>query len=142
MLLRCKLHGKVFEFRDLRELMGKANDEKSGDQLAGVAASSALERAAARYVLGEVPLWALRDSPAVPYDADEVTRVIDDALDPTVYAEIRDWPVGELREWLLRDTTEPRPGPGQRAAARGDASEFHARPGRHTRVAPAAQPPH
>ena len=107
MLLRCKLHGKVFEFRDLRELMGKANDEKSGDRLAGVAASSAIERAAARYVLSEIPLWALRDSPAAPYDADEVTRLIDDAVDPTVYAEIKDWPVGELREWLLRDTTSP-----------------------------------
>lgn len=107
MLLRCKLHGKMFEFRDLRELMGKANDEKSGDRLAGLAAASALERAAARYVLSEVPLWALRESPAVPYESDEVTRVIDDAIDPTVYAEIKGWTVGELREWLLRDATSP-----------------------------------
>ena len=107
MLLRCRLHGKSFAFRDLRELMGKANDEKSGDRLAGLAAESALERAAARYVLSEVPLWALRENPAVPYDQDEVTRVIDDAVDPTVYAEIKGWTVGELREWLLRDTTTP-----------------------------------
>ena len=56
MLLRCKLHGKMFEFRDLRELMGKANDEKSGDRLAGLAAGSALERAAVRYTLNAVPL--------------------------------------------------------------------------------------
>ncbi len=107
MLLRCKLHGQTFQFRDLREVMGKASQEKSGDRLAGVAAASALERAAARYVLSEVPLWALRENPAVPYDEDEVTRVIDDAVDPVVYAEIRGWTVGELREWLLKDSTLP-----------------------------------
>ncbi|HEY6040565.1 MAG TPA: ethanolamine ammonia-lyase subunit EutB, partial [Anaerolineae bacterium] len=85
MLLRCKLFGKTFEFRDIREVMGKANEEKSGDRLAGVAATSALERAAAKYVLSEVTLDVLRANPAVPYDLDEVTRVIDDAVDEAVY---------------------------------------------------------
>lgn len=105
MLLRTKLFGKIYEFPDLRLLMGKANEEKSGDQLAGVAAESTAERAAAKLVLAEVPLWALHDNPAVPYEQDEVTRVIRDALDPAVYAEIRSWSVGELREWLLKDST-------------------------------------
>ena len=103
MLLRTKLFGKTYEFPDLRVLMGKANEEKSGDRLAGLAAADAAERAAARQVLAEVPLWALRDQPAVPYDRDEVTRVIQDAVDPAVYAGIRTWTVGELREWLLDD---------------------------------------
>ena len=103
MLLRTKLFGKTYEFPDLRVLMGKANEEKSGDRLAGLAAADAAERAAARQVLAEVPLWALRDQPAVPYDLDEVTRVIQDAVDPAVYAGIRTWTVGELREWLLDD---------------------------------------
>lgn len=107
MLLRAKLHGRVFEFRDLREVMGKAGEERSADRLAGVAAGSALERVAARYVLSEVPLWALRESPAVPYDQDEVTRVIDNAVDEAEYARIRGWTVGELREWILRDTSSP-----------------------------------
>ncbi|MGE0543902.1 MAG: ethanolamine ammonia-lyase subunit EutB [Dehalococcoidia bacterium] len=105
MLLRVTLHGRRYEFPDLRRLMSKANEEKSGDHLAGVAAESAIERAAARFVLAEVPLSALRENPAVPYAEDEVTRVIDDAVDETVYAEIKGWRVGAFREWLLADTT-------------------------------------
>ena len=105
MLLRTKLHGKTYEFADVRLLMGKANEEKSGDRLAGVAAESAAERIAARLVLAELPLWVLRQNPAVPYEQDEVTRVIQDAVDETVYAEIKDWTTGEFREWLLADTT-------------------------------------
>ena len=106
MLLRTKLFGKTYEFPDLRVLMGKANEEKSGDRLAGLAAANAAERAAARLVLAEVPLWALRDNPAVPYDQDEVTRVIHDALNETVYAEIKGWTVSALREWLLDDRND------------------------------------
>ena len=105
MLLRTKLHGKTYEFPDLRVLMGKANEEKSGDRLAGLAAETAAERIAARLVLAEVPLRALRETPAVPYDQDEVTRVIQDAVNETIYTEIKDWKAGELREWILADAT-------------------------------------
>ena len=105
MLLRTKLFGKTYEFPDIRLLMGKANEEKSGDRLAGVGAETTAERAAAKFVLAEVPLRVLRETPAVPYDADEVTRVIQDAVNETVYNEIKDWTVGEFREWLLADTT-------------------------------------
>jgi ethanolamine ammonia-lyase large subunit len=105
MLLRTKLFGKSYEFPDIRILMGKANEEKSGDQLAGVAAETTAERAAARLVLAEVPLWVLRENPAVPYDQDEVTRVIQDAVNETIYNEIKDWTVGGFREWILADTT-------------------------------------
>jgi ethanolamine ammonia-lyase large subunit len=105
MLLRTKLFGKSYEFRDLRELMGKANEEKSGDQLAGVAAESAAERVAAKLVLAEVPLDALRHTPAVAYDQDEVTRVIQDAVNETIFNEVKTWTVGELREWLLSNRT-------------------------------------
>src|SRR5512140_2915419 len=105
MLLRTKLHGKTYEFPDIRLLMGKANEEKSGDHLAGVGAETAAERVAAKLVLAEVPLWVLRENPAVPYDQDEVTRVIQDAVDPNIYNEIKDWTVGQLREWILADTT-------------------------------------
>ncbi len=105
MLLRTKLAGKIYEFADIRVLMGKANEEKSGDRLAGVAAETTAERAAAKLVLAELPLWALCQSPAVPYEQDEVTRLIQDAVDKKVYDEIKGWTVGELREWLLNDTT-------------------------------------
>ncbi|MEK9162740.1 MAG: ethanolamine ammonia-lyase subunit EutB [Chloroflexota bacterium] len=105
MLLRTKLHGKTYEFPDIRLLMGKANEEKSGDRLAGVAAESAAERIAARLVLAEVPLWVLRGSSAAPYDQDEVTRIIQDGVNESIYNEIKDKTVGEFREWILSDTT-------------------------------------
>jgi ethanolamine ammonia-lyase large subunit len=104
-ILACTLFGTRYEFPDIITLLAKANEEKSGDRLAGIAAESAAERAAARYVLAEVTLETLRAHPAVPYEQDEVTRVIDDAVNETVYAEIKGWTVGELREWLLADTT-------------------------------------
>ncbi len=106
MTLSTRLFGKTWDFPDIRVLMGKANEEKSGDRLAGLAADSAEERAAARFVLAELPLSALRDNPAVPYDADEVTRVIQDGINETVYREISGWTVGALREWLLADATD------------------------------------
>ncbi len=105
MILACTLFGTRYEFRDIKQLLAKANEEKSGDRLAGIAADSAAERMAAKYVLAEVTLETLRANPAVPYEQDEVTRVIDDAVNETVYAEIKGWTVGELREWLLADTT-------------------------------------
>jgi ethanolamine ammonia-lyase large subunit len=105
MILRTKLFGKNYEFPDIRVLMGKANEEKSGDHLAGVAAETTAERAAAKIVLAEVPIWTLRDNPAVPYEQDEVTRVIQDNVNETIYNEIKNWTIGELREWLLADTT-------------------------------------
>jgi len=105
MILRTKLHGKTYEFPDIRLLMGKANEEKSGDRLAGVAAETTAERVAAKMVLAEVPLWVLHDNPAVPYDQDEITRLIHDAVDQTIYNEVKDWTVGEFREWILSDKT-------------------------------------
>jgi ethanolamine ammonia-lyase large subunit len=105
MLLRTKLFGTSYEFGSIKELLAKANEEKSGDRQAGIAAESVAERAAARFVLAEVPLGVIRENPAVPYDEDEVTRVIDDAVNETVFREIAGWKVGDFREWLLADTT-------------------------------------
>lgn len=106
MLLRTKLFGKNYEFADIRVLMGKANEEKSGDRLAGLAADTTVERAAAKIVLGHVPLITLRQNPAVAYDQDEVTRVIDDGIDSAVYEQIKGWTVGELREFILDDRND------------------------------------
>ncbi|MBB1575899.1 MAG: ethanolamine ammonia-lyase subunit EutB [Propionibacterium sp.] len=105
MLLRTKLFGETYEFRDIKDLLAKANEEKSGDQQAGIAAKTAAERVAARHVLAEVPLSVLRENPVVPYDEDEVTRVIDDAVNETIYEEIKGWTVGEFREWILSNNT-------------------------------------
>ena len=105
MLLRTKLFGHTYEFADIKDLLAKANEEKSGDQQAGIAARSAAERVAAKYVLAEVPLGVLRENPVVPYDTDEVTRAIDDALNETIYQEIKGWKVGDFREWILSNKT-------------------------------------
>ncbi|HYN29120.1 MAG TPA: ethanolamine ammonia-lyase subunit EutB [Dermatophilaceae bacterium] len=105
MILACTLFGTRYEFRDVKELLAKANEEKSGDRLAGIAAESAAERMAAKHVLAEVTLETLRANPAVPYEEDEVTRVIDDGVHEAVYVDVKGWTVGELREWLLADTT-------------------------------------
>lgn len=105
MLLRTKLFGHTYEFADIKDLLAKANEEKSGDQQAGIAARSAAERVAAKHVLAEVPLSALRENPVVPYDEDEVTRAIDDAVNETIYQEIKGWTVGDFREWILSNKT-------------------------------------
>ena len=105
MILRTKLFGETYEFADIKQLLAKANEEKSGDRQAGIAADSVAERVAARYVLAEVPLQVLRENPAVPYEEDEVTRVTQDQVNETVYDEIKGWLVGDFREWILADTT-------------------------------------
>ena len=76
MILKTKLFGHVYEFKSLKEVMAKANEEKSGDRLAHLAAETAQERVAAKVVLSNVTLEDLRNHPAVPYETDEVTRII------------------------------------------------------------------
>ena len=103
MRLETRLFGQDYKFNSLMEVMAKANEEKSGDKLAGIAATSTKERIAAKEVLANIQLKDLKENPAVPYDEDEVTRIIIDSLNLRVYDEIKDWTVGELREWLLSD---------------------------------------
>jgi ethanolamine ammonia-lyase large subunit len=105
MLLRTKLFGKTYEFGTIKELLAKANEEKSGDRQAGIAAESAAERMAAKHVLAHVTLETLRQNPAIPYERDEVTRVIDDGVNETIFAEFKSMQLGDLREWLLEDST-------------------------------------
>lgn len=105
MILKTKLYGRVYAFESLKQVMAKANEEKSGDRLAGLAAESTTERIAAKIVLSEVTLGELRNNPAVGYEEDEVTRVIQDAVDEAVFSRIRGWTVSELREWLLSEKT-------------------------------------
>ena len=105
MKLRTKLLGKVYSFRDIKEVLAKANEEKTGDKLAGLAAETAQERVAAKVVLSALTLADLRENPAVPYEQDEVTRIIQDDVNERVYARIRNWSVAELREWILSETT-------------------------------------
>lgn len=105
MILKTKLFGRTYQFKGLYDVMAKANEEKSGDKLAGLAAQSAEERIAAKVVLSHIKLEDIRNNPAVPYEEDEVTRIIQDGVNEKIYSEIKDWTVSELREWLLDSNT-------------------------------------
>ena len=105
MKLKTKLLGHTYEFKSLREVMAKANEEKSGDKLAGIAAENAEERVAAKVVLSEVTLAELRNTPAVPYEQDEVTRIIQDDISERIYDEHKNMTVSEFREWILDEET-------------------------------------
>lgn len=107
MRLSTLLSGQTFSFSSVKEVLAKANELKSGDVLAGVAASSELERVAAKEVLSRLLLQDLRENPVVPYEDDEVTRLNQDGIDAGVYERIRRWSVAELREYILsRETRE------------------------------------
>lgn len=105
MILKTKLFGRTYQFKTLMEVMAKANEEKSGDTLAGLAAESSEERVAAKVVLSQIKLEDLRSNPAVPYEIDEVTRIIQDQVNERIYSEIKNWTVEELREWILNEHT-------------------------------------
>ncbi len=107
MSYRVLLSGQNFVFDSVKEVLAKANEEKSGDTLAGVAARSDMERIAAKEALSNMLLKDLRENPVVPYEQDDVTRINQDSLNEVVYDRIKGWTVAELREWILsNETTE------------------------------------
>ncbi len=121
MILKTTLLGKTYAFTSVKEVLAKANEEKTGDKLAGLAAEDARERIAAKVVLSALTLGDLRENPAVPYEEDEVTRIIQDDLNIPAYKKIRGWTVAELREWILAESTT---GAQIRKLSRGLTSEM------------------
>lgn len=107
--LSTTLFGETFSFTSVKEALAKANEPRSGDVQAGLAATSMREMAAAKRVVSELTLKDLRENPAVPYETDEVTRVVEDDLAhpaaERAYRRVCGWSVGELREWLLDHKT-------------------------------------
>jgi ethanolamine ammonia-lyase large subunit len=101
-----RLGRRSYTFENLKSLMAKASPERSGDQLAGVGATSMEERVAARICLADVPLKTFLEEPLIPYEDDEVTRLIFDTHDPEAFASVRSLTVGELRNWLLSYETD------------------------------------
>ncbi len=95
--------GRVWRFADLKTLLARATPERSGDQLAGIAASCAAERMAAQLVLADLPLAAFLSEAPVPYEDDEVTRLIIDSHDAMAFAPVAHLTVGDFRDWLLSD---------------------------------------
>ena len=106
MRLQSKLGGTVYQFDSVKEVLGRANEKKSGDEMAGIAARSDSERIAAKDVLSDLLISDIRENPVVPYEEDEVTRLIQDAVDEQVYARIRNWSIAELRAFLLSEKTQ------------------------------------
>jgi ethanolamine ammonia-lyase large subunit len=106
--LTTTLRGERFRFADLREVFARANEEKSGDQLAGVAAESERERVAAKLVLAGLTLEEIVNHPLIDPDDDEVSRLILERHDVTTFARIRGLSVGEFRDWILDDSTTGR----------------------------------
>jgi ethanolamine ammonia-lyase large subunit len=94
-----------YRFSDLRELLAKANEEKSGDQLAGIAATTERERIAAKSALADLPLIDLLKNPLIPPETDEVSRMILDSHDANSFAPLRGMTVGDFREFLLDNQT-------------------------------------
>lgn len=105
MILKTKLFGKSYLFHSIKEVLGKANEERSGDKLVGICAETVAERVAAKQVLSHLTIADLRNNPVVPYEEDEVTRVIQDGVNETIYSEIKNKTIGDLREWILSNET-------------------------------------
>jgi len=106
MKLKTQLFGKTYQFGSVKEVLAKANEPRSGDILAGVAASTAQERVAAKQVLSELTVADIRMNPVIPYEEDCVTRLIQDGINETSYARVANWTIGELREYVLADSTD------------------------------------
>ncbi|WP_147694939.1 ethanolamine ammonia-lyase subunit EutB [Vogesella mureinivorans] len=96
-----------YHFADLKTLLARASPLRSGDLLAGVAAASAEERVAARYCLADVPLRDFLQHPIIPYEDDEITRLIIDSHDAATFAAVAHLTVGGFRDWLLSDAANP-----------------------------------
>jgi ethanolamine ammonia-lyase large subunit len=104
MIYRHTIDATVHVFDDLRDLMAKATPPRSGDRLAGIAAGTAQQMIAARMALADVPLSQFLQETVIPYEDDEVTRLIIDSHDATAFAPIASMTVGSFRDWLLSDT--------------------------------------
>lgn len=106
MSYQATISGQVFRFAELREVLAKASPLRSGDQLAGVAATTSIERVAAQLALAEVPLRHFTEDLVIPYEADEVSRLIIDTLDRKALAPVASLTVGEFRDYLLQPSTD------------------------------------
>lgn len=105
-MYQTTLSHRCYQFRDLKDLMAKASPARSGDFLAQVAAESAEQRMAAKMALSELPLKTFLQQLLIPYESDEVTRLIVDTHDAQVFGLISHLTVGDFRDWLLSEKTD------------------------------------
>jgi ethanolamine ammonia-lyase large subunit len=100
------VNNHTYHFADLKDLLAKATPYRSGDALAGVAADTYEQRVAAQYALADLPLKVFLNEAIIPYEKDEITRLIIDTHDAVSFAPISHFTVGELRDWLLSDAAD------------------------------------
>src|ERR1700692_4315223 len=103
MVYRCRIDATTYVFADLSDLLAKATPPRSGDRLAGIAAESAEQMIAARIALADIPLKQFLHETVIPYEDDEITRLIIDTHDKSAFAAISALTVGSFRDWLLSD---------------------------------------
>ncbi|WP_151669853.1 ethanolamine ammonia-lyase subunit EutB [Nitrincola schmidtii] len=103
MAYQCAIGVQRYQFNDLKTLMAKATPLRSGDCLAGIAAEDAQERIAAQMLLADLPLTTFLNDPLIPYEQDEVTRLIIDQHDTSAFSIVAHLTVGDFRDWLLSD---------------------------------------
>lgn len=104
-MYKISLGETTYSFHDLKDLMAKATPARSGDDLAGISAHSMEERVAAKMCLADLPLKVFLEEPLIPYETDEVTRLIFDSHDADAFSLISHLTVGDFRNWLLCETT-------------------------------------
>jgi ethanolamine ammonia-lyase large subunit len=109
---RCTIGHVVHHFEDLKTLLAKATPARSGDHLAGISAESAEQRAAAQIALADLPLHTFLTDHVVPYESDEITRLIIDTHDSAAFAPVAHLTVGEFRDWLLSEPSIDHIAPG------------------------------
>ncbi|MET4848831.1 ethanolamine ammonia-lyase large subunit [Bradyrhizobium japonicum] len=107
MVYRHTIDATTYTFPDLRDLLAKATPPRSGDRLAGIAAVSAEQMIAARMALADVPLGQFLQETVIPYESDEVTRLVIDSHDAKAFAPAASLTVGAFRDWLLSDAATP-----------------------------------
>jgi ethanolamine ammonia-lyase large subunit len=105
-MYKTTLAHRTYRFASLKDLLAKASPARSGDVLAGISADSAEERMAAKMALADVPLRDILADPLIPYEQDEVTRLIIDTHDLQAFTDISHLTVGDFRDWLLDDSTD------------------------------------
>ena len=119
MTISQTVNGHTYQFESLVDLLAKATPKRSGDELAGCAATSEAERAAAQWALADQPLTRFLTESVIPYESDDVTRLIIDSHSPEAFSPVSHLTVGGLREWLLEVVARPDPATTLSAVAPG-----------------------
>ncbi|MCL2163226.1 MAG: ethanolamine ammonia-lyase subunit EutB [Oscillospiraceae bacterium] len=99
--MKTSLYGKTYQFNDIRDVLAKANEPKSADRFQGIAAETVSERIAAKVVLSNLSVADITENPVIPPEKDNISRIILDSLNTTIYNEIKAKTIGELREMVL-----------------------------------------